>query len=43
MAKALYSLIYNGQFMLPEMILTLVAAVLLLNAKPVRKLMGLTN
>ena len=43
MAKAVYSLIYNGQYMLPEMILTLVAAVLLLNAKPIRKLMGLTK
>ena len=43
MAKALYSLLYNGQYMLPETILTLVAAVLLLRAKPIRKLMGLTK
>ena len=43
MAKALYSLLYNGQYMLPETILTLVAAVLLLRAKPIQKLMGLTK
>ena len=43
MSKAMYSLIYNGQYMLPEMILTLVASVILLNAKPIRKLLGLTK
>ena len=43
MAKALYSLLYNGQYMLPETILTLVAAVLLLRAKPIQKLLGLTK
>lgn len=43
MSKGLYSLIYNGQYMLPEMLLTLVAAIILLNAKEVRKLLGLTN
>ena len=43
MSKGLYSLLYNGQYMLPEMILTLVAAVILLRAKPIRKLLGLTN
>ena len=43
MSKGVYSLLYNGQYMLPEMILTLIAAVILLNAKPMRKLLGLTN
>ena len=43
MSKGLYSLLYNGQYMLPELILTLVAAVILLQAKPIRKLLGLTN
>ncbi len=43
MSKAMYSLLYNAQYMLPEMILTLVAAVVLLNAKPIRRLLGLTK
>ena len=43
MSKGLYSLLYNGQYMLPEMLLTLAASVLLLRAKPIRKLLGLTN
>ena len=43
MAKALYSLLYNGQYMLPETVLTLVAAALLLQAKPMQKLLGLTK
>ena len=42
-SKAMYSLLYNGQYMLPELILTLVAAVVLLNAKPIRKLLNLTK
>ena len=43
MSKGLYSLIYNGQYMLPELIITMVAVVILLNAKPVRKLLNLTK
>ena len=37
MSKYLYSLIYNGQYMLPEMIITCIAATILINAKPIRK------
>ena len=43
MSKEVYSLLYNGQYMLPEMILTVIAAAILLNAKAIRKLLGLTN
>ena len=43
MSKQLYSLIYNIQYMLPEMIMTLVAAIILLSAKPIRKYLGLTK
>ena len=43
MSKSIYSLIYNGQYMLPEMALTLAAAVILLSAKPIRKLLNLTK
>lgn len=37
MSKYLYSLIYNGQYMLPELILTCVGASILIKTKPVRK------
>ncbi len=43
MTKEIYSLLYNVQYMLPEMILTLIASVILLNAKPIRKLLNLTK
>ena len=43
MSKSMYSLLYNGQYMLPELLLTLIAAVILLNAKPIRKLLNLTK
>lgn len=43
MSKQIYSLLYNGQYMLPEMLLTLIAAIILLNAKPIRKLLNLTK
>ncbi len=43
MSKEIYSLLYNGQYMLPEMILTLIAAVILLNSKAIRKLLILTK
>ena len=43
MSKQLYSLVYNIQYMLPEMIMTLVAAIILINAKPIRKYLGLTK
>lgn len=39
MSKALYSLIYNGQYMLPELILTLAAAAALTAVKPVRQML----
>lgn len=37
MSKYLYSLIYNGQYMLPELILTCIGATILIKAKPIRK------
>ncbi len=43
MSKHLYSFTYNVQYMLPEMIMTLVAAIILMNAKPIRKHLGLTK
>ena len=42
-SKSLYSLLYNGQYMLPELTLTLVAAIVLLNAKAMRKMLNLTK
>lgn len=38
-----YSLCYNGAYMLPEMIFTVVGVAVLVNVTPVRKLMGLTK
>ena len=37
MSKYLYSLIYNGQYMLPELIITCIAATILINAKPIKR------
>ncbi|MBR4781118.1 MAG: energy-coupled thiamine transporter ThiT [Lachnospiraceae bacterium] len=37
-SSVLYSLLYNGSYMLPELIITVVAAVVLLNVPQVRKL-----
>ena len=37
MLAMLYSLIYNGSYMLPETIISLVAAVVLMSIKPVRR------
>jgi thiamine transporter ThiT len=34
----LYSLLYNGSYMLPELVITTVVAVILLNIPHVRKL-----
>jgi thiamine transporter len=39
MSRELYSLIYNGQYMLPELILTIAAAAALTAVKPVRQLL----
>ncbi len=35
----LYSLCYNGAFMLPELVLTVIGAVVLLNTAPIKKIM----
>jgi len=37
-SSVLYSILYNGSYMLPELIITVVAAVVLLNVPQVRKL-----
>ena len=37
MGKYLYSLIYNGQYMLPELIITLVISVLLMSSSQIEK------
>ncbi|MBQ7580006.1 MAG: energy-coupled thiamine transporter ThiT [Clostridia bacterium] len=39
MSKYLYSLIYNGQYMLPELILTCIGVSILVNVKPIRKML----
>ena len=40
MSKYYYSLIYNGQYMLPEIIMTLVASIILLQIPAIKKLIG---
>ena len=35
---AMYSLVYNASYMLPEMILSVLAAVILINVKPIKKI-----
>ena len=40
MGKYLYSFLYNGGFLLPELIITLVLAVILLHAPSVKKYLG---
>ena len=42
MGKYYYSLIYNGQYMLPETVITLVAAVVLLQIPAIRKIIGIS-
>ena len=37
-SSVLYSILYNGSYMLPELIITVVAAVVLLNVPQVRSL-----
>lgn len=37
---ALYSIVYNGSFMLPEMVLTMVASVVLFRTPQIRKIMA---
>lgn len=37
MSKYLYSIIYNGQYMLPELLLTCIGTAILINVKPIRK------
>lgn len=39
----LYSLIYNGAYMLPELIMTLIAALILLKIKQIRKLLEINE
>lgn len=41
MSKYLYSLIYNGQYMLPECIITSVAAAIIVNVPQVQKLLDI--
>ena len=43
MGKYLYSLLYNGQYMLPELIITLVIAVLLMSSSQIEKLLTKEN
>ncbi|MBQ7226585.1 MAG: energy-coupled thiamine transporter ThiT [Clostridia bacterium] len=40
MGKFIYSLAYNGQYMLPELIITVVVAALLLSSKQIEKLLA---
>ena len=42
MSKYLYSLVYNGQYMLPECVMTSAAAAILINIKQIQKLLGLS-
>ncbi|MBQ7660783.1 MAG: energy-coupled thiamine transporter ThiT [Clostridia bacterium] len=39
----LYSICYNGAFMLPELIFTVIGMTVFVAVKPIRKLIGLTN
>ena len=41
MGKYLYSLIYNGQYMLPELVITVILAVILINVPQMRRLLAL--
>ena len=41
MSKYLYSLLYNGQYMLPECVITTVCAAILINIPQIRKLLDL--
>ncbi|MBQ7688369.1 MAG: energy-coupled thiamine transporter ThiT, partial [Clostridia bacterium] len=41
MGKYLYSLLYNGQYMLPELIITVVLAAVLINIPQMRKVLNL--
>ena len=43
MSKTLYSFLYNAQYMIPELVLTLAATIILINSKPIRKYLGLTK
>ncbi|MCR5484409.1 MAG: energy-coupled thiamine transporter ThiT [Clostridiales bacterium] len=36
--SAIYSIIYNASFMIPELILSVIAAVILMSVKPIRKI-----
>ncbi|MBO5652823.1 MAG: energy-coupled thiamine transporter ThiT [Clostridia bacterium] len=42
MGKYLYSLLYNGEYMLPELAITLVLAVCLLESPEIQKIIGLS-
>lgn len=43
MSKGLYSLIYNGQYMLPELIFTVIVAALLMAATPIQKFLNISK
>ena len=43
MSKYLYSLLYNGQYMLPECVFTVAAASILVNIRQVRKLLNIAG
>ena len=40
MGKFLYSLVYNGSYMLPELVLTVVISALLLSSRQIERLMA---
>ena len=42
MGKYLYSLLYNGEYMLPELAITLVLAICLLESPEIQKIIGLS-
>ena len=37
--KYIYSLVYNGAYMLPELVLTVLVAIVLFSSAPIKKLM----
>ena len=41
MSPYMYSLLYNGTYMLPELIFTLIASVILIQVPQIRKLLGI--
>lgn len=41
--SAIYSLIYNGLFIVPEIIISVIMAMILISVKPIRKACGINN